>query len=334
MTSLPFAPRGLLFVGDPHVSSIRPGRRNDDYLASVLGKLSAAARIAHERRLVPVITGDLIHRNAENSMGMVTRLLRVLREFPCAPLDLEGNHGKSQSRFSVGDIELLLAEAGALRLIERAGWVETFDFEGARVALYATPYGEPIPAKLSEYGELQGDTRILLTHHDLAFETSYPGAIPLFEVKDAHLLINGHMHKTAPSVRCGMTMLHCPGNIEPLSVDCIDHVPAVWEWTPASDQALEKHELAHERNCFDLTGQLVAAAADAGEAVEALVHSQFAELLQADASMDAERTDEAAILREDLEAVLTEAQASEATGALLRLLAEEVAADAARSTSA
>lgn len=324
-----FSPRGFLFIGDPHVSSTRPGRRHDDYLESVLAKLGQAARIAHERQLVPVILGDLIHRDAENSISMLTRLARVLREFPCPPLDLEGNHGKAQSRLGVGDIEVLLAEAGVIGLITEPGAVRTYVFGEHRVTLYAVPFGVPVPADLAQYGPLEpADTRIVLTHHDLAFDSAYPGAQPLAEVRGAHLLVNGHMHKTAASVRCGMTMLHCPGNIEPLSVDCIDHVPSVWEWTPQTGEALLAHPLAHRRDCFDLTGQLVAAG-DAREAVQQLAKSEFAELLSADAALDAARTDEAAILLEDLEAVLHEAAASEPTATLLRALAREVSDRAA-----
>lgn len=326
----PFRARGFLFIGDPHVSSTRPGRRNDDYLESVLGKLSQAARIAHERRLVPVVLGDLIHRDTENSISMVTRLARVLREFPCPPLDLEGNHGKTQSRPGVGDIEVLLHEAGVLELVSEAGCVRTYDFEGGRVALYATPFGAPLPTDLQQYEPLvEADVRVLITHHDMAFDGAYPGAQPLAEVRGAHLLVNGHMHKTATSVRRGMTMLHCPGNIEPLSVDCIDHVPAAWEWNFDTAEQLLAHPLAHHRDCFDLTGQLVAAG-DAAQAVQQLARSEFAELLEADAAMDAARTDEAAILLDDLESVLAEAQVSEATAALLRTLARDVSSAAAQ----
>src|SRR5690606_30464477 len=125
MRHLPFCTeypaRGFLFIGDPHVSSVRPGRRTDDYASSVLGKLEQAALIAHERRLVPVILGDLIHRDNESSVALITRLMAVLAKFPCVPLVLEGNHGKGKSRPSEGDVEYLLAQQHTIELMTQPG---------------------------------------------------------------------------------------------------------------------------------------------------------------------------------------------------------------------
>lgn len=310
--------RGFLFIGDPHVSSTAPGRRIDDYPTTVLGKLSAAAALCRERRLVPVILGDLIHRDRENSIALVGRLAKVLQSFPCAPVELDGNHGKQQFRPSEGDVEHLLAQWGVLRLVEHTGMVGSYEFDGTRVNLWACPHGEELPVTLDDSGD---SLNILVSHHDLAFEGAYPGARPVEEVRNCHMLVNGHMHKTMPSLQVGGMRAHNPGNIEPLSIDVADHVPSVWEWSPEQlDLELVQHVLPHDPACFDLTGVQVEAAEDVLNAVDALKHSEFARMLAGESSMDAQRTSDASVLLEDLEAVCATADASPAVRELLNSL--------------
>lgn len=326
-------PKGFLFIGDPHVSSVRPGKRNDDYTASVLGKLSEAARAATHLELIPVILGDLIHREAENSIGMVSKLIRVLKEFPCTPLELGGNghHGRHELDLVDEDIECLLQEARVLHLLSDPNTRLDFEFSGQRVRLHIAPYGAQIPIWLDKDA---GVFNILLTHHDLGFDTAYPGAQPLVEIKGVDILVNGHMHKTSTSVKLGQTVFHNPGNIEPLSIDCRDHRPAVWEWTPELGQGLVPHYLTHNTNCFNLAGTHVEAATSTA-GVEALKESRFAALLgsREHSGQDAVRTDEAAFLGDDLDAVLASTKVSSATATLLRVLASEVAQEAINSAA-
>jgi hypothetical protein len=317
-----FRPQGLLFIGDPHVSSLAPGRRRDDYAESVLAKLSQAARICHERQLVPVVLGDLVHRDAENSMALLHRLLRVLREFPCAPIDLGGNHGKKQLRFSEGDIEVLLADAGALVLLDEPTLVLGLECEGRPVRLAAVPYGFDIPQQVDDGGNLC----VLVTHHDLAFGKAYPGAIPPPEVRGAPLAVNGHVHRTYAPVQAGMTCWHNPGNIEPLSVDLRDHVPCVWEWRPSQGIVLTPHQLEHATDCFDLTG-LAVSPADAQTVANAdipLLHSRFAELLRAESALEMQKLDTADAFLEELTNALRELKADEATSAIVMALARQL----------
>lgn len=325
---------GFLFIGDPHLSSTRPGRRKDDYVSSVLNKLSLAAEIARREELVPVILGDLFHRPKENHLATLTRLVEVLQQFPQVPLCLGGNHDKSQT---------LLTDTDALQLLAQSGLLEVFDGEcrealmldtpAGRIALWAAPYGAALPASI----ESTADQVVLITHHDLAFESAYPGAAELFEIAGCDLVVNGHMHKTAPSVQKGQTNWHCPGNIEPLSVDCIDHVPAVWLWRGGdARQPLEQIVVPHERDCFDLTGLNVAAgttdaALDALSVPQLSVPalggtSHFAELLSAQTTLEADRTEDDATFLEDLAQAFVELDAPSPVRRLLLALAGGFAA--------
>ena len=318
---------GLLFIGDPHVACAAPGRRIDDYRASVMAKLREAAELSKALNLVPVILGDLIHRDRENSISLASELMDVLREFSRTPIDLEGNHGKELTKVSDADMEGLLAKAGVLELIRKPGLIQAFTIMGQRVELYGVPFGFDIPGSLDELGaDLSVSAyRILITHHDLAFEGAYPGAAVLKAIEGCNLTVNGHMHKTAPAVTTFQTTHWCPGNIEPLSVDVIDHQPAVWEWNPMEGDSLYPHPLVHTRDVFDMTG-LQVEAADAASSVAALEmeHSEFADELAAMATDDAHRTSDATVFFEDMEAILAASDADPALRALIKLAVDRM----------
>src|SRR3546814_7832118 len=96
---------------------------------------------------------------------------------------------------------------------------------------------------------------VWLTHEDLAFDGSYPGAKELYEVPGVSLVVNGHMHLTKKPRNVGGTMWFNPGNITRVAVDAKDHVPAVWKFDPVN--GIERIELTHEKDIFDLTGRLI-----------------------------------------------------------------------------
>lgn len=310
---------GILWVGDPHVKSTRPGRRKDNYLQSVLGKLEEAAAIANAENLLPVFLGDLLDSNDDNSLKMLNRLVRVLQKFHRKPLCLPGNHDMEGYKVEEDDAMTLLSATGVVELLDKVGSCHgVYVVEGRKVGLWPVPFGQAIPQSIEREGQ---DVAVLVTHHDLAFEGSYPTALPLRSVEGADMAVNGHMHGTKPSVQVGGTHWHNPGNIEPLSVDMESHVPRVWSWKPSMGTgALRGHELSHGTDLFNKAGLQVQASDDAAGAVQVLLQSEFVKELNAQSALDAERTDDASILAEDLEEVLQLSKASEAAAALSRLL--------------
>jgi predicted phosphodiesterase len=335
--------RGLLFIGDPHVSSRRISRRKDDYLSSVLGKLTHCAELCRTHGLYPVITGDLFDRSNDSDLRMLNRLVKVLREFPWPPLVVEGNHDRAQTALDEGDALHLLAQVGAVELGAQAGLTKVLQVDGADtceyVHLYAYPHGSDIPDELplAQMQQFEPALRVAVTHHDLAFGRAYPGAQPLKPVRGLDMAVNGHMHASRDSELRGSTWWHNPGNIEPVSTDQREHVPRAWQWSPGERgldcSRLQPHVLPHEGDVFDLTGLRVEAGC-AQEAVAALAQkSLFAELMQQQSeALQAARTDDAAILREDLDFVLETAQACEPVRQLLRTLALSLSQDAPAQT--
>jgi len=291
---------GILFIGDVHLSSKRPGRRVDDYAKAGLNKLSQCATIARERNLYPVFLGDLFHRAGENNLSLLAEVIRVCKEFPEPLLVLGGSHDRTEIWFTEKDAAYMMQAAGAVALIDEPGLQLVLRVGDIRVALWASPAGSRIPDEVSS----DADRTILITHHDFDFVGEYPGSIPLKEIVGCDMLVNGHMHTPAPSVIKGTTVCHNPGSITRVSVDLKDHKPVVTAWTPAQGVSLEKIPLVVASNVFDLTGKEVYAA-DARDLKASLPKglrfSTFAAKLRTGGALEAQRSDDGAILIEEVE---------------------------------
>ncbi len=311
---------GLLVIGDPHVGSRRPGRRVEtDWPAPILAKLDACAEIANAGDLQAVFLGDLFDAPVEPDERLKARLVRLLKRFRRRPLSNVGNHDIANAALSDGDTLATFALADVLDVVARSGPVAQFRIDGRRIGLGMTPYGQSIPTSIAEY--VAGtEASVWLTHHDIAFGASYPGAVAPFPIEGCDLVVNGHVHASKPPVDAGGTVWCNPGNITRQSADLAGHEPRAW--ILGADLALRPVALPHARDAFDLTGRLVPAVRNpAAERLE----STFVSLLQAEAPADLGRTDDAAYLREAMEARFAEEKTPKPLQALLRsLLAEAV----------
>jgi hypothetical protein len=181
-----------------------------------------------------------------------------------------------------------------------------------------TPYGQAIPTDAR--GSFSGiDGQAWFTHHDIAFDGGYPGAVPPFAVEGCDVLINGHIHKTQKSVMAGRTRWLNPGTINRQSVDLADHVPRAWILDESGE--LEAQALPFESNVFDLTGRFVEAAE--GSVVAREVESAFVTLLQAESSTELKRSGDGSIVRDEIEAKFNEDNTPDAVRAIVRTLLGE-----------
>ncbi len=291
-------PDGLLFIGDPHLSSRRPGRRRDpDFVATCLDRLEQSLAVAAAENLLPVILGDLFDRAKEEDHRLIVRALRLLRACRHRPLCLVGNHDRIHGTLTEDTALGLIREAGAVRTIEVSGPCTTLMLDGIKVGLGGTPHGQSIPAAVADRFD-GAELVVWLTHHDLAFGRGYPGAEPLRPIAGCDLAVNGHMHGLEAPQRHGATLWANPGNILRQSVDLIDHVPAVWVWRPRVPDALDQRPLRYERDVFDLTGRH--ANPIAPPAIPA-PRSRFAELLRIETAAELDRTADGSVLLEDIE---------------------------------
>lgn len=253
---------GLLFVGDPHLWSSAPGKRLDQktFTSTILYKIEQAVDIAIKENLYLIFLGDLFHVSDECNIDMLTKLMRILRKLPEPCATVEGNHEKSQLKLS-DDVALsLFRESGVINTIEKSALWAKFSFnDGTEAYIGATPHGEKLPTEVN-LPSRENDTNIpiiWLSHHDLDFGDTYPGAVPIKEIKGVNMLVNGHIHKTKKPMRYGKMMAHNPGNITRLSTDCKDHVPSVWKWTASQGFDLEPIDLIFEKNIFNLVGKQI-----------------------------------------------------------------------------
>lgn len=351
---------GLLFVGDPHVWSRQPGRRRDArFMTTVLGKLEQAARIANERNLLAVCLGDLLHDDRDHDPEMLIHLTRTLQKFDRKLVSLVGNHDKDELWLSERNALLLLEVADQIELIDRAGFwgVAEIEQDGqqCRVAIGGSPYGADIPTDLAALagGQPDGnfatsaktlgvDKIVWLTHHDLAFDGSYPNAEPLHEILGADIVVNGHMHGTTLPQRFGRTSWYNPGNITRMSVDMANHVPSVWAWNPFDPEQtpsaqgvgvprLERIVLEHVpgADIFDFEGRHARASAVVADPTGITTGSAFvARIKQGQA---AQRTDDAEFIVSSLQQIMAQRKTGEGAKRVLeRISAQAIAGDGER----
>lgn len=298
---------GILFVGDPHVWSKTPDKRLDDYTSTILRKMDDAVDIALKNNLYMIILGDLFHKKEENNIDMLTKLTRILRKLPEPCATVEGNHEKSQTKLS-DDVALsLLREAGVIYTMENNGLWGKFNFkDGNSCYIGATPYGEKIPSKVELPAKEPNKSIpiIWLTHHDLDFGSTYPGAVPIKEIHGSSMLVNGHIHGTKRSLTFGNMRAHNPGNISRLSSDMEDHVPAVWKWEMKNGFEIESIVLDHQKELFNLVGKQIEVPKMPDQVEEDITPQQvslFVENMEQFSTVyDPQQTDEGAHVKEGI----------------------------------
>jgi hypothetical protein len=321
LSEAPVACGGLLVIGDPHVGSRRPGRRKDaEWPAPILRKLECCVALANERRLLPVILGDLFEQPVERDEALKARLIRILKQFRLRPLANVGNHDMAHTTLCDGDSLALLGLADVIDVVALSGPACEIEVGGRRIGVGMTPFGQPIPVEVR--GAFPAaDAVAWLTHHDIAFDAAYPGAVPPAAIAACDFVINGHVHATKPPVRAGTTLWMNPGNITRSSVDLIEQTPCAW--ILAGDGRLEGQPLPHAADVFDLTGRLVEAAS-AREAARD-VESAFVSLLKAETAAEMERSGDGSLLKDEIEATFLRQDTPDTVRAIVRsLLAEAV----------
>lgn len=333
---------GLLFIGDPHLWSFKPGRRRDaSFRDTVLNKIAQAVKISNENNLWPVFLGDLFHAPDDNDLPTIVRLMRILGEFDRKPVTLDGNHDKDELTLTDRNQLTVLREADKIDVIETNGpWatlvLENPDGKVARVQVGGTSYGRPIPKTYEEAfsGDRPDDveTVLWLTHEDLAFDGLYPGCLPLEHIPGIDMVVNGHMHATKLPVQKDGTVFYNPGNITRMSIDLAEHVPSVWEWTPFNKETMAsstgtrvpkliQHVLTHApaAECFDFEGRHSRNVAVPTQAAEEN-GSRFVEIMKQEHL--AGRTDDGEYTRRSLEEVLEEFEAPEEVRSIVSRICE------------
>lgn len=150
----------ILIIGDPHIYNARPGRRRDDnFLDTILDKLSQAKDISNKNNAYTIITGDFFHtKTIEIKSEFLNKIIRVLKGFNFKPLVLSGNHEKSEWAISDKDALSILKNTDLVDVIdsnELFGKIKLVkDGETSIVAIGGTCFGESIPYDLTDFIEM------------------------------------------------------------------------------------------------------------------------------------------------------------------------------------
>ena len=298
---------GFLFVGDPHLTIYKREKRNDiNFANTVLDKINQAVDIALKENLYLVFLGDLFDSSKEQNINILTKLTRILKKLKHPPVTAEGNHEKTETKLS-DDVALkLIQESETTYVIEKNSLWGKFNFNGKVVYLGATPYGEKIPDEVTlPKGEEDGMI-VWLTHDNLDFGDTYPGVIPLKEIKGVSMLVNGHIHQTRKSQNKGSMRAHNPGNITRLSIDCKDHVPSVWRWIPEQGLDLVQIPLKYEKEAFSMLGLQINVPDEKSKVADLLSvqqTSQFVQKMQELQENEPARTDDGSHLKDTIKIV-------------------------------
>lgn len=251
--------KGLLFIGDPHISSRSPQRRRDDYTQAILIKLKEAIDLASKNDWIPIIMGDLFDRPRDTEPSMLSQLLMTLIKSKHKPIILVGNHDIVARTLTHDTALNVIASSGCAHVVHDAGVIALIRTPDAPNGLlvYGVPYGAALPSALDDRKGV--DHVVMLTHHDLAISgASYPGSFEPLEINGVDMVINGHDHTLKAWQDVGMTRYCNIGNIARLSVAQLYHEPAVFSWT-GKNRELIRHVLGFKREVFDMTGYNVAA---------------------------------------------------------------------------
>lgn len=337
LSGLPPAPflqrscSGLLFVGDPHLSCVTPGRRiEEDFLQVVLDKLRQAREIAERENLFIIFTGDLTENSTVKKEGtnkIVENPNLMLPGFAEAmnfreSITLRGNHDAEEVTLTPDATLMAMKRLGLVHVIEPSGPYAIFDIDGMSIGLGGTSYGEKIPVDVRGAFNQSLDKVVWITHTMFNFDLKIPGLTDPPEIIGCDVAVNGHDHTTQKPRQIGQTEWFNPGNITRMKVDCVNHVPSVWQWHPVT--GMKQHVLQYNKNVFDMTGLQVEPDAKAALRAEQKKASLFSSLLSIEQQGDMARTSSGDLLDNDIDLVIAQQMAkgkmSEAAALMIKNL--------------
>lgn len=197
--------KGLLMIGDVHLTSRVPGFRSDDYPMVMLDKLAWALDYAKPRELVPFLLGDLFHWPRENANWLIAHLLDLIEEPVWA---IVGNHDIAENCLRPDDSLSLLIKAGKIKIL-----TNEIGYDGA-ISVRGTSWHEELPTSLDRNG---AGPQILLTHHDVIWNKGGFGKTEPYPISGVDMVINGHIHTPEEPVEAGETLWCNPGSLCRLS---------------------------------------------------------------------------------------------------------------------
>jgi predicted phosphodiesterase len=239
--------KNLLFVGDPHFSSKKPRRRLDNYTQTIFDKFEQVIQLSNQLNAPILVLGDFFNEEDENNLVFLNQLVLLLKKANYPIYSLKGNHDLKEHYLTDDTTFSLLVNMGLIQVIPDFEKLH-FELENCTVAIYGVSHSHTIPTSIEREDE---DYLFMMTHHNLEFENPYPNSLPLFEVENCDVVLNGHMHHYKKDVIIGDTTWKNPGNIIRQSIDCITHKPSILLFN-GDTESFETIELKYADNVFDV----------------------------------------------------------------------------------
>ena len=254
---------GLMYIGDPHISSKNPGRRIDNWNKTIMSKMDFLIDAANRNNIVPVILGDLFHNwfESENSdqtvstPAMISGVMRCFSRSTHPVIVLAGNHDINDSSFSEDSTLSIIDASGSAVVIKESRPYARIITPNGNILLGGTPYGQVMPLRMTEeMRENDCDRCVWVVHRDIKGMGTADGVEP-FAIDGVDLVVCGHIHMTQPIVKKGDTKWFVPGNIARLSMSEARNKPKVY--MDFNNKSLKVLELPHEdiERVMDLTGR-------------------------------------------------------------------------------
>ncbi len=200
---------GIIFIGDPHISSRVVGFRRDDFGRTVLGKIAWCLEFAREQNMLPVFLGDLFNYPRDNANWLIGELVDLLGRHET--YGIYGNHDCQEDSLGEHDSLDILVKSRHYRLLSLEAPLR-LRVDDASLALYGASWNKRIPGRLDrhepdEYG-------VLVSHHDVRMPGYEEiGRFGPFSIEDVGLVVNGHIHTQLADRIVGTTAWTNPGNI-------------------------------------------------------------------------------------------------------------------------
>ncbi len=296
---------GFLFIGDPHLSSIRPGsRKKEDWIAVCLDKVKQAIDIANDRNAIPIFLGDMFHKGTENNNKLKNGLLEILASANHKPIVNVGNHDLKETELT-DDLAIVMLKASRVAYVID----QITAFEINNFCLVIIPYGKEIPKELPRYNKT-----VLVTHDDFYFDGGYPGSIKPFEISGVAAVVNGHVHGFQKPTKIGDTIWYNPGTILRRNIDEQEHKPAVMFMDFAGNVTMIPLAVKHDVFNQDVPHVL--------EPEKQIARTKFVKALQAVVQYDRERTEDGSAIMQTLDELLNQKKVDPVVDNFVRLLCQ------------
>lgn len=268
-----YAANGFMVINDSHLDDTAPSTRVDDYSNATLSKFHAAVQFCNENKLILCVAGDVLGHSSLKSDAYKLKITRIIGMSAYPILTIPGNHDMSASMLSERDTLWLLAELTNMDVLRESGVIDVIELHtdhGIRlVGVGGTPYGQELPKEGVNWG-VDVSLGLWLSHHNLPFSSHYKRqqTSAFIQIPGVDIVMNGHLHHAAPSVKAGETTYYNNGSIARTKSNERERVPCGTVILPDGTMEIITFDMDGGRNAFSSAAGRASAPTEFGSTPE------------------------------------------------------------------